>query len=93
MTTDKNIGGIFEERTCCICGKKFYAPHGIGNNPDPVYPAIEMENGDGKLVHECCDKYAATTVLDARLVRGKTGDFPESRINYFAKAMKNGEWI
>lgn len=43
-----------EEKTCCICGKKFT---GWGNDPWPV-----------KMEGECCDDCNNSEVLTARLL-------------------------
>ena len=46
-----------EEKTCCICGKKFT---GWGNDPWPV-----------KMEGECCDECNNNQVLAARLANVK----------------------
>lgn len=68
MTFSKEFYDSLEPMECCICKKTFYAPHGMGNNPAPVFPAIEAE--DGNLVYECCDRCNDEVVTPAR-IRGK----------------------
>ena len=94
MTFSKEFYDSLEPTVCCICGKTFYAPYGIGNSPDPVYPALELKGGDGKLFYECCDHCANTTVIQARIKgmeakQEKTAfSTPESRMQYVENILK-----
>lgn len=94
MTFDKKFYDSLEPFVCCICGKMFYAPHGIGNNPAPVYPDLELSNGNGKRFYECCDHCANTTVIQARMKeKQQKPEFktPESRMQYVKNLLAKGK--
>ena len=53
MKNEKENKFETDEKTCCICKKKFY---GFGNNPSPV-----------KTSGRCCDECNFTKVLPERI--------------------------
>lgn len=62
MITNSNL----EEKTCCICGKKFI---GWGNNP---YPLCDKDDYESRCCDECNDNHVIPARLAILASRGKS---------------------